>query len=49
MSCIMQCNAFAQAPEQQCDWLKAGALNLERSACLARRHCSIQATDLDGV
>jgi hypothetical protein len=49
MCCITQCNVFGQVPEQQCDSLKAGALNLERSACLARRHCSIQATDLDGV
>jgi hypothetical protein len=49
MRCITQCNAFGQAPEQRCDSLKAGALNLERSACLAGRHCSIPATDLDGV
>jgi hypothetical protein len=48
MRCITQCNAFGQAPEQQCDSLKGGA-NTERSACLAGRHCSIPATDLDGV
>ena len=49
MSCITQCNAFGRAPEQQCDSLKAKAPNLERSACLAGRHCSIPAMDLDGV
>jgi hypothetical protein len=49
MRCITQCNAFARAPEQQYGSLKAGALNLERSACLAGRHCSIPATHLDGV
>jgi hypothetical protein len=49
MSCITQCNAFVQAPEQQCDSLKAKASNLERSACVAGRHCSIPATGLNGV
>jgi hypothetical protein len=49
MLCIMQCNAFGQAREYQCDSLKAGALNLDRSACLAGRRCSIPATHLDGV
>jgi hypothetical protein len=48
MSCITQCNAFRQVPEQQSDSLKAEA-NTERSACLAGRHCSIPATNLDGV
>ena len=49
MSCITRCNAFGQAPEQQCNSLKAEVANLERSACLAGRHCSIPATDLDGM
>lgn len=49
MSCITHCNAFGQAPEQQCEWLKVGAADLEQSACLAGRHCSIPAADLDGV
>jgi hypothetical protein len=49
MSCITQCNAFRQAPEQQRGWLTAEVANLERSACLAGQHCSIPATDLDGV
>jgi hypothetical protein len=49
MRCITQCNAFGQAREYQCDSLKPGAPNLGRSACLAGRHCSIPATDLDGV
>jgi hypothetical protein len=49
MSCITQCNAFRQAPEQRRDWLIAELANLEWSACLAGQHCSIPATDLDGV
>jgi hypothetical protein len=46
MSCITQCNAFGQKPEQQC---ASEASNLERSACVAGRHCSIPATGLNGM
>jgi hypothetical protein len=49
MRCITQCNASGQAREYQCDSLKPGAPNLERSACVPGRHCSIPATHLDGV
>jgi|HubBroStandDraft_2_1064218.scaffolds.fasta_scaffold41020_2 hypothetical protein len=49
MSCITRCNAFGQAPKQQCDSLKAEVANLERCACLVGRHCSIPATHLDGM
>jgi hypothetical protein len=49
MNRITRCNVFSQAPEQLCDSLKAEVANLERSACLDGRRCSIPATHLDGV
>ena len=49
MRCITQCNAFGQAPQQKCDSLKADVAEVERSACLARLHCSIPAMHLDGM
>jgi hypothetical protein len=45
MNRITQSNAFGQAPEQQCDSLKAEVADVERTACVAGRHCSIPTAD----